>query len=196
MDLTTYPPYALIIIDMQNDFLDRESPFYIQEAASSIPKIKKLLDFFRDKDWPVFHIIRYYREDGSDVENIRLSSFLSGQKAVLPQSHGSEIVAELYPQGQEYIIVKQRFSAFMATELDFILRRRKLENLVICGTQLPVCVRETLFDAIAFDYKPLLITDGCSAKEEVIAQANIKDIANMGVPCLTTEEFIENNGSK
>src|SRR6056297_70276 len=186
--------HALVIIDMQNDFLERESPFYIQQAVSSIPKIKKILDFFRNKEWPVFHIIRNYREDGSDVENIRLSSFLAGPKVALPQSHGSEIVSTLRPLENEYVVVKQRFSAFVATEFDFLLRRLKLENLVICGTQLPVCIRETIFDAIAFDYKPLLITDGCSAKDKDIARTNIRDIANIGVPCLTTTEFIKNKG--
>lgn len=183
-------PYALVIIDMQNDFVERESPLYIQQAASSIPNIRKILDFFRNKNWPIFHIIRTYRKDGSNVEGLRLPYFLQGHQCLLPYSHGWQIVDDLSPRDNEYVVTKPRFSAFMATELDFLLRRLQAEYLVICGTQLPVCVRQTLFDALAYDYSPVLITDGCSAKEPEIATANIRDIVNIGVLCLTANEFI------
>lgn len=185
--------YALLIIDMQNDFVQEGSPFYIPQAQATIPSIRRVLNFFRDLKWPIFHIIRNYRSNGSDVEITRLNSFFKGEKIAIPGTHGSSIVKELTPLQDEFIIIKQRFSAFMATELDFILRRLKIEDLVVCGTQLPACVRETIFDAIAFDYSPLLLTDSCSAKNNEIVKNNIKDIQDIGVKCITTDEFIKSN---
>lgn len=177
--------HALLIIDMQNDFAHPGSP-----AAKVIPSIKLILDDFRKHQWPVFHIVRQYRPDGSDIEPIRLERFLNGPKVAVPGTTGCEIVDLLKPTATEYKIVKNRFSAFMNTELDLMLRIKNIHHLIICGTQFPVCIRTTVFDAVAYGYHVTLITDATAAQTEEIARANITDIQNLGVPCITTEQWL------
>lgn len=184
------PQTALGIIDMQNDFVSPQGQLCIAGAQDTVPRIREVLDVFRDLGWPVFYIQRSYRPDGVDAEWPRQDAFARGQKAVTPGSWGAEIVAELSPRSSEYVLTKKRFSAFMHTEFDLLLRRLQVKNLTICGTQLPVCVRCTVFDAIALDYRVTLLTDATSAQSTAIAEANIQDMAAVGACCLTTAAHI------
>lgn len=181
--------YALVIIDMQNDFVLPGAPMEVAGAVATVPVIKSVLDLFRKKQWPVFHVNREHREDGSDIELIRLRPFIKKRKFAVPGTPGCEIVAQLTPLPQEYRIVKTRYSAFMKTELDFMLRRLGVHHIVICGTQYPACIRATIYDALSYGYKVTLLTDATSAQTQEIADANIRDISQLGVNCLTTELF-------
>ena len=182
---------ALIIIDMQNDFVLTDSPQCIGGVVAIIPNLQKVLGTFREKLLPIFHVYREYREDGSDIEQTRLDDFLEGEKYCLPDTKGCEIVEELSPIEGEYTIVKNRFSAFMNTELDFILRRLDIQRIVVCGIQYPNCIRATIFDGVALGYEVTLVTDATAAQTDEIAEANILDMCNIGVECMITESFIE-----
>lgn len=183
--------YALVIIDMQNDFVRPGAPACVAGARETIPRIRKLLDFFRAKGWPVFHVIREYRADGSDIEITRLEGFLNGRRYAVPGTRGCEIVKELTPAEGEYRIVKNRFSAFMKTELDFMLRRLGVTHLAVCGTQYPNCIRATIFDAVSHGYRVTSVTDATSAQTPEVAEANITDLENIGVACLRLAEFLD-----
>lgn len=182
--------YALAIIDMQNDFVLTDSAVCIAGAYSTIPNIVKVLKLFRSNKLPVFHIVREYREDGSDIEKFRYVEFMAGKKSAIPNTAGCDIVDELKPVSGEYRIVKNRFSGFMNTELDLMLRRLEITDLVITGTQFPNCVRATVFDAIALDYDVTVVTDATSAATNEIKDANITDLKNVGVRCLKADELI------
>jgi len=181
---------ALLIIDMQKDFVLPNSPACIAGAYSTIGNIGLVLELARKKNWLIFHIVREHREDGSDVEAFRKESFLNNFKYTVAGSSGCEIIDQLTPLPGEYRIVKKRFSAFMNTELDLILRGRRIDQLVICGTQYPTCIRATIYDALAIGYDLILVQDAVSAKTPEIAASNIRDIRDLGVNCITTEEFI------
>jgi nicotinamidase-related amidase len=183
--------YGLLIVDMQKDFVLPGSPLQVAGAPATIPNILRALTFFRKKQWPVFHVIRQHRSDGSDVEAIRKLRFLEGPKYALPGTAGCQIVDELTPKPGEYRIVKRRFSAFMNTELDFMLRQLEIRHLVVCGTQYPVCIRATVFDAIAYGYDVTLLTDATSAQTRDVAEANIRDIRDLGVNCTHTARLLE-----
>ena len=183
--------YALIIVDMQNDFVLPSSPCVVNNAMNTISKIKRVLGAFRLKKWPVFHVTREYREDGSDIEITRLKSFQEGVKVAVPGTKGCEIVEDLKPINGEYHLIKKRFSAFMNTELDFMLRRLEINNIVVCGTQYPNCIRATVYDGISYGYNVIVLTDATSAQSSEIAKANINDIKKIGVTCINVENFLK-----
>jgi nicotinamidase-related amidase len=182
--------YALIIIDMQNDFVLPGSSACVAGAYDTVSFIKRLLDFFRMNKLPVFHVVREYRADGSDIEMNRLDGFLRKGLYLVPGTKGCEIVEALRPMDGEYRVMKNRYSCFMNTEVDFMLRRIGATHLVVCGTQYPNCIRATIFDAVCHGYHVINITDATSAQTPEIAQANIVDIRNIGVDCISLDEFI------
>lgn len=184
---------ALLIIDMQYDFAVPGGTCEVAGAHATIPAIRQVLLAFRELGRPVFHVVREYRADGSDVECCRQTAF-ARQPMVVPGTMGARIVPGLEMVEGDYRIVKQRFSAFMATELDLILRRKKITHVVVTGTQLPFCLRTTLFDGLCLGYEMILLTDASSSRTPEIHQANIRDIRDVGITCLTVAEYLQQVG--
>ena len=181
-------PWALLVIDMQNDFVLADAPLCVQGALATVPAIRRACECFRDRAWPVIWVIREHAADGSDVEAMRYELFRT-TPVLVPGTPGCAIVSELSPRADELCIVKKRWSAFMRTELDWVLRRKGIERLAVCGTQIPNCLRATVFDAVCYGYQAVMLTDACSAQSAEIAEANYRDIRNIGVDCLRLEQF-------
>lgn len=181
--------HALLIIDMQHDFAVPGGACEVPGAHATIPSIRRVLGRFRDLGLPIFHVVREYRSDGSDVEITRLHA-LKERKMVVPGTQGVRIAPGLEPVEGEYRIVKQRFSAFMFTELDLILRRKGVTHLAVTGTQLPFCLRTTLFDGLSLGYHMSLLTDASSSRTNEIHQANIRDIRDAGMSCVTVDQYL------
>ena len=180
---------ALIIIDMQNDFVLPGRPLSVPGAESVIPNIRKLLDTFRAKRLPVFHILRVHRADGSDVEITRQELFRR-QPFAVGGTEGAQVVEELAPLPGEYVIPKIRMSAFIGTELDLMLRNLAVTGLVVAGIQTPNCIRTTVFDAMAYNYPVVLVSDATGARTPAVHAANLEDIRNIGVRIQATRDLI------
>lgn len=186
---------ALLIIDMQNDFVLPGAPLRVAGAQATVPVIRRLLERARAEGWLVVHVIREHRRDGSDVEAGRAPLFAEGPGVCVPGTDGARIIDELAPLPHEIVLRKRRFSAFFHTELDMVLRRLRAETLLIAGTQYPNCVRGTAVDAMSLDYRPIVVTDACSAQSEDVAAANIRDMKNMGIACLPLAEALSSLSS-
>jgi len=179
---------ALLIIDMQNDFVLEGRPLRVAQGRAVVPKILEVLTLFREKKLPVFHILRVHRKDGSDVEIIRQDRFRD-QPFAVEGTHGAAVVDELSPLPGEYVIPKIRMSAFIGTELDLMLRNLSVTDLVVTGIQTPNCIRTTVFDAIAYNYPVVLVDDAVGAQDNGIHSANVRDMANIGVRILKARDL-------
>ena len=181
---------ALLIIDMQNDFVREGSPYRVAGVAPVIPKIQAVLAEFRKKKLPVFHILRIHRPDGSDVEIIRQEKFKKLPFAVAG-TKGAAVIDELAPRTGEYILTKTRMSAFIGTELDLMLRTLGITTVVVTGIQTPNCIRTTVFDAIAYNYPVIIVDDAVGAATEEIHRANLRDMENIGVRVVKSTDITE-----
>lgn len=174
---------ALLIIDMQTDFVSPASPLCVTGAEGTIPLVRSLLDEARKRSWSIFHVIRRHAADGSDVEPYRRHYFKAGKGICVENSEGSAIVSELAPLPGESIIIKKRFSGFFQTPLEQELRNRHVHTVVVAGTQYPNCVRGTAVDALQRDFEVAVVTDACSAMDNEIVSSNIRDMQRMGIIC-------------
>lgn len=182
---------CLLIIDMQYDFLEESSPLFIKEGPAIISNLKELLALFREQNLPVVFVKRLHRRDASDVDKPRIQLFIRSGGFLLEGSHGAEIVSELKPLPDEIIITKKRWSAFFQTELDLLLRRKGIDNLIIGGVQTPNCIRATTTDAISLDYDVIVLTDGTASNSEEIQEANLNDMKNMKARIMSTGETLD-----
>ena len=180
---------ALLIIDMQNDFVREGALLRVAQAERVIPKIREVLAAFRAKNLPVFHVLRVHRSDGSDVEITRKEHF-SRHPFAVAESEGAREIPELAPRPGEHVIEKVRMSAFIGTELDLMLRTLGVTELVVTGVQTPNCIRTTVFDAIAYNYPVTLVENATGAQSEEIHQANVLDMKNIGVRIMDTRALI------
>lgn len=183
---------ALIIIDMENGFINEESVHCIKNARATIPSCKKAVELARKKGIPVFFVKRQYRADGSDVEMTRYRTWDNGGRGMTPDSTGAasdEFPEDLRPEDGDYVIVKPRWSAFFHTELDLILRRLHIRTVILAGTTTPNCIRTTCYDANSLEYNVVILEDCCSSQTEEIQRVNIEDMKRMGAIIINTKEF-------
>ncbi|BAL80383.1 cysteine hydrolase family protein [Caldisericum exile] len=178
---------ALLIIDMQEDFLDESSPLFVKGGREIIPNIEMLLSFFRKQNLNRIFIKREHR--GSiDIDKPRIPY---GGKVLLPNSEGAKIVKELFPMESEIVVIKKRFSAFFHTELDLILRRLQIDTLILTGVQTPNCIRATAVDGVSYDYDVIVVSDGTASSSDEVQKANLFDLEKMGIKILNVNDVIE-----
>ncbi|MBD5154470.1 MAG: isochorismatase family protein [Oscillibacter sp.] len=184
---------ALIVIDMQNGFLNPESPLCIRGARATVPACARVIAACRRAETPVIFVNRAYRADGSDVEHTRYQIWAEGGKPLTPGSTGP-ISIENPPEfgrcASDYEIVKPRYSAFFQTSLDLLLRRLKVDTVVLTGTTTPNCIRTTCYDAISLDYQVVVLEDCCSSNTEEIQRANMLDMKNVGTEIRSSSQFL------
>ncbi|MCH5229507.1 MAG: cysteine hydrolase [Muribaculaceae bacterium] len=182
---------AVLVVDMENAWVSPKSSQCIKGALDTLPAIKNFLEFARSKDWAVIYLFRIHLPSGIDAENYRRHFFEEGKPFCIAGTWGAEIPDEIKPQPGDIKVTKQRFSAFFATELDLILRGLGVKNVYVTGTQYPNCIRATAVDSMSLDYNTFVVTDCCSAESDEVAQANIYDIQNMGITCLSSKEIMK-----
>jgi nicotinamidase-related amidase len=181
---------ALLIVDMQNDMVHPDGRLFVRDAAHRVEAMGLVLDTFREARAPVLHAVRSHRTDGWDVELPRVPRFEAGNGFCVEGSWGRQICDRLTAEPGEPIVVKRRFSAFMGTELDMLLRRAKVSKLVVQGVSLPNSPRATIFDAISLDYDVVAVEDGLATANEDTRIANLADLEGIGVRIATAHELI------
>ena len=181
---------AIIVIDMQNDFVDPKGKLCVDGAKATIPAINKLIKYGKSKGWKVVWITRDHRASGVDVDAPRIPLFTDGKTGYcVPGTWGGALADGLKAEDDDLIVPKYRNSAFFNTNLDLILRRMDVKTVVLAGTQYPNCVRGTANDAMSYDYETVVCTDACSAKTPEVAANNVFDMQNMGIKCISLEEI-------
>ena len=181
---------AILVIDMQRDFVLPSSVCCVAGAQATVPAISRMLEYARASGWAVIHIVRRHRPGGVDAEPFRRHLFADGGQFCVEGSGGARIVSGLEPRPGDYVVAKTRFDAFFRTDLEVLLRGLGTEEVYICGTQYPNCVRSTAVGALERDYAVTVVTDCCSAATTAIAEANIADMRAMGIQCLPSGDIM------
>lgn len=183
---------AVVMIDMQNGFIDASSPLCIAGAAATVPACAQVLAAAREAGMPVFHVRRAYAADGSDVEAVRYRSWADGGRPLSAADPVSlESPAALEPAPGETVIEKPRFSAFFGTALDATLRRLGVRTVVLIGTTTPNCIRSTCYDALSIGYNVVIVDDATSSRSLEVQRANIEDMACIGAQIISSAAFRE-----
>lgn len=190
MDNLNLKKSCLLIIDMEYGFLDKNSPLFVNNGPRIVKNIKKILESFRKKNLPIIFVKREHRKSGVDIDKVRLEILNKNSNILCENDKSSEIIKDLKPLKNEIVVIKRRWSAFFGTELEILLKRLKIENLIVTGVQTPNCIRATVYDALSLEYDVIVISDATASSNKKIQKNNLIDMENMGVKIISTEEII------
>lgn len=82
--------------------------------------------------------------------------------------------------GVEKVIIKPRWSAFFGKDLDSELKDAGIDTVILAGTTTPNCIRTTCYDAIAYDYRTIILADCTSSQTDEIQRSNLEDMGRAG----------------
>jgi nicotinamidase-related amidase len=197
---------ALITIDTQNDNALSGSKAEVPGTPEILPTMKKLAEAFRQAQRPIIHVIRLYKEDGTNVDICRREAFENGATLVLPGSAGAEIVNEIKPQKSarldsdlllnghfqqlgefDWAMYKPRWGAFYETHLEEFLIQREIDTLIFTGCNFPNCPRTSMYEASERDFRVVMTADAISG----VYEKGIQELGNIGVSILTSDDIIK-----
>ncbi len=197
---------ALLIIDVQRDFTLKGAISEIRGTLQTIPHIQRLVHVYREKGYPIFHLIRLYLADGSNVDLCRRKAIQNGKQIVIPDNDGAELMDELKLSSdikldfdlllsgrlqqigpKEWIMYKPRWGAFYNTSLERHLHNLGINTVLVCGCNFPNCPRTTIYEASERDFRTVLAKDATSGVYDI----GFQELKNIGVSLMNTDECIE-----
>ncbi|MFN8454489.1 MAG: cysteine hydrolase [Anaerolineae bacterium] len=192
---------ALLIVDMQNDFVREGAPMEVPDARLTIPHHQRLISFCRQAKIPIIY-----------------TRFLAGPRRTLmwewsPQLEAptwacqrghqryyadidrtldcADVIDELYPQPGDFAVDKYGYGAFHSTNLEDTLRSLGVESLILTGTVTQICVEETGREAFHHGYKTTMVSDAVSSYLPDLHAATLKNFAFKFGWVKTTAEVLE-----
>ncbi len=172
---------AIVAIDMHRGHLDMDvatMPTKPEDAKRVIANAKQVLEFSRKNSLAVIHVVLVYRKipglgsegmvspfwkamHAAQGETDRLTP---GRKSTVREhnvegSPGTQIIPELYREGDYVIDNKKRLDCFYGTDLRILLETLKIKSVVLMGINTNTCVLNTAFTAFNFDYRVVVLSD-------------------------------------
>ena len=192
---------ALIIVDMQNDFVREGAPLEVPEARATIPQHRRLIAFCREASIPVIYT-RYLAGpcrtlvwEWTPQLEPPVHACQRGHKRFYADVNRTldcaDVIDEIYPQAGDYLVDKYGYGAFHNTNLEDILRSLGVESLIITGTVTQICVEETGREAFHHGYKTTLVSDAVSSYLPDLHDATLKNFALKFGWVSRTEEVLQ-----
>ena len=188
------PGVALVMIDMQRDFLEPGGfgaalGNDVSQLAPCVGPAKRLIEGFRRASLPIVHTRECHRPDLTDCPPakrargggpLRIGDPGPMGRILVAGEAGADIVSELYPRPGEFVVDKPGKGAFYATPLEGLLRERGITHLVVGGVTTEVCVQTTMREANDRGFECLLAEDATASYFPEFKQAVLEMVTAQG----------------
>jgi biuret amidohydrolase len=185
---------ALIVIDMQRDFLEpggfgETLGNDVSRLRGAVEHTKSLLAGLRKIGMLIIHTREGHRPDLSDAPkakvergapSMRIGAEGPMGRILIRGEPGHDIIPELYPKAGEPVVDKPGKGAFYATDLGSILQHNHIENVIVCGVTTEVCVHTTVREANDRGYKCIVPGDCCGSYFPEFHEMGLKMIKAQG----------------
>ncbi|MEW9518272.1 isochorismatase family protein [Streptomyces tubercidicus] len=185
---------ALLVIDMQNDFVLEGHPMEVPMARRRIPRMQEVADECRAAGIPVIYTEHMLLDafDVSPLESTYNPALLVA--GMRKGSFGAKVIDDLKPRPGDTVIRKHRYDAFHNTQLETVLATvsgpRQVDTVIIIGTLTEVCCDSTARGAYMRDYKVAFVGDATGALSEEAQTATEKNIGTFFGRTLSTGELV------
>ena len=179
---------ALLVVDMQNYFLDKTQLAGCPVGQTIVNNINRIANTVRKTQGIVIWIQNFAPKHTPESWQTVHERFTSKKGALRIQSMSpGQWPFELWPaldvSDEDYRVIKRRYSAFIqgSSDIQLILKDNSIENILICGVATNVCCETTARDAMMLNYRTLMVSDGCATiSDEEHANALTSFYANFG----------------
>jgi len=177
---------ALLVIDMQDFFVNKKSHAFIPSTITIIPRINKLIDYYRKHNSPIiFTYHAYQKNEKPGIMKKWWGDVLTTDNPL------AKISSLINYRITDIIIQKKRYSAFIGTNLQQILCDKKIEKLVITGTLTHLCCESTARDAFMKDYEVYFVIDATVSDTEDLHISSLKTLTDGFVIPVKTETILK-----
>lgn len=179
------PSDALVVVDVQNAFCHPEGSFArmghdVTACRGAVAGCRQLVEAARDHGVPVFFVVYGYQAGYADGGYLvaRIHPEVREHEALLAGTWDCQVVDELAPRDGEDVVVKNRYSAFLGTDLAERARARGVTSMTFCGVTTNICVEGSARDAAQLDFGVTVVADACGEMDAARHTASLATIAH------------------
>jgi nicotinamidase-related amidase len=191
---------ALVVVDMQNDFVRKGAPFFLQGCNEAIPNVQKVLNACRTADIPVIFLkftagpertlIWTWSKPLHPPDKACWRNCRRFYEEIQKEAEGHDIIDELYPREGEAIVEKYSYGGFFETNLHTVLQARGAKQLIIVGCAAPFCIDDTVTGAFDRQYQNFVVSDAIGYFDKDFLENSLRRIAMKYGRVLTTKELL------
>ncbi|MDP6690797.1 MAG: isochorismatase family cysteine hydrolase [Alphaproteobacteria bacterium] len=197
----TFEDPALLIVDMQNDFVRQDAPLQVPDALATVAAHQALIAAFRAQDLPVIYtkflatqtpsLLWNWSPECEPPTKCCWRGHLRHYPDLNAELDCTGIIGELSPEADDLIIEKYGYGAFHGTNLNDSLRNLGVGSLVITGTVTQICVEETAREAFHHGFPTIVVADAVSSFDAELHAASLRNFAMKFGWVQTSAEVIE-----
>jgi ureidoacrylate peracid hydrolase len=190
---------ALIVVDVPNDFVSPAGSAGkrgedVGAALAMMPRLSRLIEEARRVGLTVVYI-KTTHSDWTDTPSwIYRSSQKGGLSTCREGTWGAEFYEGISPLASERVVVKHRYSAFINTDLNTVLKAKGIQSVLVTGVATNVCVETTARDAYMFDYYVTMVEDCAAAYDAKLHMATLENMRRHFGLVASSDEIIDTWG--
>lgn len=193
---------VLTVMDMQNGFCAPGGTlanfgFNITPYREVVPRIKRLVSYMREKGVPIYYLKAVKEPSGLDAPDRthRIIPKARRQKIEMPLcirgSRDSEIVDELKPAPEDYIVEKRRDSVFQGSEFELWIKAFGVDALILCGIDTYLSVESTAREAFTRGYDVIVLSDWVASINPRHQESSLQQIGEVCGLVVRSSELID-----
>lgn len=178
---------ALLIMDVQKATLQslKDPNYYLHALARAIKTA-------RGKGIPVMYVVVGFRKGFPEVsENNKAFSHIKSAGSPLDTREACQIPASIGPRDGELLFTKKRFSAFVGSDLEVVLRSGGIQHLILAGISTSGVVLSTLREGADKDFRLTVLADGCEDRDEQVHQLLLTKVFPRQADILTIDDWCQ-----
>lgn len=159
-----------------------------KRAGKIIPRVKRLLDFARENKIPIIYVCDTHLPRVDNEFEVWPPHAMQGTK-------GAEVVTELKPQKNDFVVHKRRYNSFFGTDLDTLLRELKVDTVILVGLVTEICIQNTAAGAFFHGYRIIVPEDGVETISDEFQKSGLDYMQRVfGAKITTIEKLLKQLG--
>jgi ureidoacrylate peracid hydrolase len=181
---------ALLVVDMQNAFLEPGAMLEVPSGREIIPQVTQLIEYSREVGVPIVWI---QLDSSAPYGGLLLDKYpaLEEGSVLFKGTHSFELFVDLPPPREgEFHIIKHKYDAFHRTDLDTLLRNIGADTVIITGVTSNCCCESTARSAFEHDYRVAFISDATAAFEPRLHESTLETVRELFGRVMSVDDVV------